>query len=57
MHQTDDCLIICYYCVCPGLQDSSDATASGISQQHIEPSISHRSKRLKFMESSVGKFL
>ncbi|KAG1957340.1 C2orf42 [Pimephales promelas] len=37
-----------------GLQDSSDATASGISQQHIEPSISHRSKRLKFMESSVG---
>ncbi|XP_056108937.1 uncharacterized protein C2orf42 homolog isoform X2 [Rhinichthys klamathensis goyatoka] len=37
-----------------GLQDSSDATALGISQQHIEPSISHRSKRLKFMESSMG---
>ncbi|XP_077062533.1 uncharacterized protein C2orf42 homolog isoform X4 [Siphateles boraxobius] len=37
-----------------GLQDSADATAFGISQQHIEPSISHRSKRLKFMESSMG---
>ncbi|KAK7165254.1 hypothetical protein R3I94_003576 [Phoxinus phoxinus] len=37
-----------------GLQDRADATAFGISPQHIELSISHRSKRLKFMESSIG---
>ncbi|XP_067293954.1 uncharacterized protein C2orf42 homolog isoform X2 [Pseudorasbora parva] len=38
-----------------GLQERADATALGISQsqQHIEPSISHRSKRLKFVESST----
>ncbi|XP_067262836.1 uncharacterized protein C2orf42 homolog isoform X2 [Chanodichthys erythropterus] len=37
-----------------GLQERADPTALGISQQHIEPSISHRSKRLKFVESSTG---
>ncbi|KAK7173811.1 hypothetical protein R3I93_003589 [Phoxinus phoxinus] len=37
-----------------GLQDRADATAFGISPQHIELSISHRSKRLKFMESSIA---
>lgn len=35
----------------------ADATTLGIpeSQQHTELSISHRSKRLKFVESSTGK--
>ncbi|XP_048045937.1 uncharacterized protein C2orf42 homolog isoform X1 [Megalobrama amblycephala] len=37
-----------------GLQERADPTALGISQQHIEPSISHRSKRLKFVESSTA---
>ncbi|XP_051748859.1 uncharacterized protein C2orf42 homolog isoform X2 [Ctenopharyngodon idella] len=37
-----------------GLQERADATTLSISQQHIEPSISHRSKRLKFVESSTG---
>ncbi len=45
------------YYACPGLQERTDATMLTISesQQHIEPSISHRSKRLKFVESSTGK--
>lgn len=45
------------YYACPGLQEREDATTLTISesQQHIEPSISHRSKRLKFVESSTGK--
>ncbi|XP_058633542.1 uncharacterized protein C2orf42 homolog isoform X2 [Onychostoma macrolepis] len=39
-----------------GLQERADATTLSIpdSQQHIEPSSSHRSKRLKFVESSTG---
>ncbi|XP_073695544.1 uncharacterized protein C2orf42 homolog isoform X2 [Garra rufa] len=39
-----------------GLQERADATTLSIpeTQQHIEPSISHRSKRLKFVESSTG---
>ncbi|KAK2911517.1 hypothetical protein Q8A67_003650 [Cirrhinus molitorella] len=39
-----------------GLQEQADATTLSISetQQHIEPTISHRSKRLKFVESSTG---
>ncbi|XP_057177360.1 uncharacterized protein C2orf42 homolog isoform X2 [Triplophysa rosa] len=39
-----------------GVQDWTDATVLSISEskQHIEPSISHRSKRLKLMESSTG---
>ncbi len=50
----DDCE---NYYACPGLQERADATTLSIpeSQQHIEPSISHRSKRLKFVESSTGK--
>ncbi|XP_016385222.1 uncharacterized protein C2orf42 homolog [Sinocyclocheilus rhinocerous] len=40
-----------------GLQERADATTLSIpeAQQHIEPSISHRPKRLKFVESSTGK--
>ncbi|XP_059402874.1 uncharacterized protein C2orf42 homolog isoform X2 [Carassius carassius] len=39
-----------------GLQERADATTLSIpeAQQHIEPSISHRPKRLKFVESSTG---
>ncbi|XP_050964944.1 uncharacterized protein C2orf42 homolog isoform X2 [Labeo rohita] len=39
-----------------GLQERADATTLSIpeSQHHTEPSISHRSKRLKFVESSTG---
>ncbi|XP_016104527.1 uncharacterized protein C2orf42-like isoform X2 [Sinocyclocheilus grahami] len=38
-----------------GLQERADTMLSiPESQQHIEPSISHRSKRLKFVESSTG---
>ncbi|XP_043095292.1 uncharacterized protein C2orf42 homolog isoform X2 [Puntigrus tetrazona] len=39
-----------------GLQERADAAALSMpdSQQHIEPSISHRSKRLRFVESSTG---
>ncbi|XP_043095293.1 uncharacterized protein C2orf42 homolog isoform X3 [Puntigrus tetrazona] len=38
-----------------GLQERADAAALSMpdSQQHIEPSISHRSKRLRFVESST----
>ncbi|XP_026109870.1 uncharacterized protein C2orf42 homolog isoform X1 [Carassius auratus] len=39
-----------------GLQERADATTLSIpeAQQHIEPSISHRPKRLKFVESSTA---
>ncbi|XP_056601917.1 uncharacterized protein C2orf42 homolog isoform X1 [Triplophysa dalaica] len=39
-----------------GVQDRTDATVLSISEskQHIEPSISHHSKRLKLMESSTA---